>query len=351
MKQAVAALAAGLTIFTLSAGYSVAAENVGFRQIELPDNNGKRPLKVALWYPSQTDQATVLAGENPVFKGVAVVKDATPDNQTHPFVVLSHGYGGSWRNLNWLAGELVGQGYIVAAPDHPGTTTFNRDKAQAAKLWERPHDLSRVIDAVSDDSALAGKIEPNRIAAIGHSLGGWSVVAVAGAQFDPQRFRADCDIQASPRTCGLADEFGIYRGEEATQKLNNMKADERVAAIVSLDLGLGRGFTPESLQKIAVPALFLGAGVDIGDLPAKLESGYVAENFAAEKAQYTEIADAMHFSFMQICKPGAVEILDAEVPGDGIICKDGKGRDREAIHREVADMIIAFLAKSLPAKD
>lgn len=350
MRRTVTVLTAGLGILTLAGSLSAMAEPVGFRQIELTDTNGKRPLKVALWYPSQTDQAPVLVGENPVFIGVQVVKDAAPDDKKHPFVVLSHGYGGSWRNLNWLAGELVGQGYIVAAPDHPGTTTFNRDKQQAAQLWERPHDLSRVIDVVSDDSTLAGKIEPNRIAAIGHSLGGWSVVALAGAQFDPARFRADCAVQASPRTCGLADEFGIYRGEEATQKLTTMMPDERVAAIVSLDLGLGRGFTSESLQKIAVPALVIGAGVDIGDLPAKLESGYVAENFATGKAQYVEIPDAMHFSFMQTCKPGAVEILDAEVPGDGIVCKDGKGRGREAIHREVADMIIAFLQKSIPAQ-
>lgn len=43
-------------------------------------------------------------------------------------------------------------------------------------------------------------------------------------------------------------------------------------------------------------------------------------------------------------------MIEAEMPGDGIVCKDGGERSREAVHREVADKIIAFLAKSLSAK-
>ncbi|MCF7645207.1 alpha/beta fold hydrolase [Pseudochrobactrum asaccharolyticum] len=326
------------------------AGQVGFRQIELTDKSGNRDLKVALWYPTSDTKSVEMIGENPAFIGIEAIKDATPDKNAHPLVVLSHGYGGSWRNLNWLAGELVGQGYIVAAPDHPGTTTFNRDKEQAAKLWERPHDLSRVIDTVTSDSALAGKIELRRIAAIGHSLGGWSVVALAGAQFDRERFEKDCKDNPNPRTCGLADELINPQGDVAAEKLKAMKADPRVGAIVSLDLGLARGFTQESLNSISVPVLIFGAGVDIGDLPAKLESGYVASNMPAKTTQYVEIADAAHFSFMQICKAGAAELIEAETPGDGIVCKDGAGRSREAIHREVVDMIIAFLAKSIPAQ-
>lgn len=53
---------------------------------------------------------------------------------------------------------------------------------------------------------------------------------------------------------------------------------------------------------------------------------------------------------MQICKAGAVEMIEVERPEDGIVCKDGGGREREAIHREVADRIIAFLAKSIHKK-
>ncbi len=59
------------------------------------------------------------------------------------------------------------------------------------------------------------------------------------------------------------------------------------------------------------------------------------------------VPDAMHFSFMQLCKPDAVALIEAETPGDGIVCKDGGSRSREEIHREIASVVTGFLAEAL----
>ncbi|CAN7204084.1 hypothetical protein LJR255_000593 [Pararhizobium sp. LjRoot255] len=127
-------------------------------------------------------------------------------------------------------------------------------------------------------------------------------------------------------------------------------SDARLGAFVSLDLGLARGFSPESLTGIRVPSLVIGAGIDIGDMPARLESGYLAQYLPKASSTYVEIPDAMHFSFMQLCKPGAGALIEEEMPGDGIVCKDGGTRSREKIHREIGDLIAAFLAKAIPAR-
>ncbi|MFD2250358.1 putative dienelactone hydrolase [Pseudochelatococcus lubricantis] len=320
------------------------AGEIGFRRIVI-DADGPRPLNVSLWYPTRDTTPSGPVGENRVFVGVPAVTDAAPDHRSHPLVVLSHGYGGSWRNLNWLAGELVAEGYAVAAPDHPGTTTFDRDPTRAATLWERPRDLSRTIDAVLRDPALAGRIDPDRIAAIGHSLGGWTVAALAGARFDPMLFARDCEDHPSPRTCGLSDELGL-----TDPAIGRDMRDPRIKVFVTLDLGLARGFTPDSLAGVRLPALVFGAGVDIGDLPAALESGWLAEHLPPETARLVMIPDAMHFSFMQLCKPGAAALIEAEDPGDGIVCHDGGGRGRAAIHGEIAGTIIRFLTQSLPPR-
>lgn len=335
-----------LAAFYVSAAQ--AADAIGFKETTLPDNGGSRPLHISLWYPTDNAEPVAEVGANRVFLGISAVTNAKPLGEARPLVVLSHGYGGNWRNLNWLAGELVHQGYVVAAPDHPGTTTFDKSPTEAAKLWERPHDLSRVIDALTGDPTLAGTIALHRIAAVGHSLGGWTVAALAGARFSPDRFLEDCKAQPNPRTCGLAAELGITKASAAS--LDTYMGDARIGAIVSLDLGLARGFTPESLATVHVPVLIFGAGIDIGDLPAKLESGYLAENLPKATTTYIEIPDAMHFSFMQLCKPGAVELIEQDTPGDGIVCKDGGTRGREAIHREVAERISAFLDKAIPAQ-
>lgn len=321
-----------------------AAEKVGFRDTTL-DPSGARPLHVAFWYPTEDTQAGEPIGENKVFHGIQAIRDAAPTATARPLVVLSHGYGGNWRNLNWLAEILIQQGYVVAAPDHPGTTSRDRDPARAAMLWERPRDLSRVIDALTTRPELAGPLDATRIAAIGHSLGGWTVMALAGGRFDAQRFKADCQENTSPRACALAPELGL-----ADPTLEKDMADPRIRAFVSLDLGLARGFSPESLSQIDSPALILSAGTDIDGLPSKLESGYLSAHLPKASTTSVEIPEAMHFSFMQLCKPEAVAIIEAETPGDGIVCKNGGERRREAIHLEIAALVSGFLTEALAPK-
>lgn len=321
-----------------------ATAETGFRQITL-DPQGDRPLPVTIWYPTEERRAAETVGENPAFLGIQVLRDAAPLAGEHPLVLLSHGYGGSWRNLNWLAERLVDGGYVVAAPDHPGTTTFNRDPAQAAALFKRPRDLGRAADALLADPALAGQVDADRIAAIGHSLGGWTVTALAGARFDPDQFAADCAKKTSPRACALSAELGL-----SDPAMKATMLDPRLRALVSLDLGLARGFTRESLQAIDIPALIVGAGVDIGDLPAELESGWLARYLPADQARLWMIPDAMHFSFMGICKPGAEAMIEEDEPGDGIVCRDGGTRSRQDIHAELANEIIAFLAQNLTVR-
>jgi len=334
------AVAVGHWIFATTLAH--AANAVGFREFDV-DKGGTRPLHVGVWYPTGDDGKASVVGETAAFYGVRVVREAIPDSSVRPLVVMSHGYGGSWRNLDWLAALLAEQGYIVAAPDHPGTSTFNKDPAQAATLWERPRDLSRTIDALAADPRLAGKVDVDRIAAIGHSLGGWTVTALAGGRFDAARFEKDCKANNSLRACALEHELGLDRPQPAKDL-----SDPRLKAFASLDLGLARGFTPESLAAIHVPSLLIGAGVDVGGLPAKLESGYLAEHLPNKSTTYVVIPDAMHFSFAGLCKPDAVAIIEREQPGDGVVCKDGGARSREAIHHEVAELVIGFLAKTLP---
>ncbi|SCW53486.1 Predicted dienelactone hydrolase [Rhizobium mongolense subsp. loessense] len=331
---------------------------VGFREMILPDEQGSRPMHVSIWYPTDTDRVPVLLGETPAFRGQPVVKDAETQTGPHPLVLLSHGYGGSWRNLAWLARELVHKGYVVAAPDHPGTTTFDMRPPEAVVLWKRPRDLSRVIDALLSVRELTGGIASDRIAAIGHSLGGWTVIELAGGRFDAKGAMTNCMTQFGSVYCKIFKALGVGRDAASTLALGADLSDRRIGAVVTLDLGPGRGLTPQSLASVRVPALVVGAAEDVdketaakADIAAtNKDSAYLAQYLPSATTSYAFVPGSLHFSFMQSCKPGAAALIEQEAPGESIVCKDGQGADRNAIHRQVADMIVAFLQRALPTR-
>ncbi|VVP79305.1 hypothetical protein PS918_02132 [Pseudomonas fluorescens] len=320
---------------------------IGFRASTLPDKQNDRPLELVVWYPTATAATPQLIADTPVFEGALAVRDAPPAAGAHPLVVLSHGFRGNWGNQSWLASALVHQGYIVAAVNHPGTTTRDRNPKAAAQLWQRPVDLQRAIDAVIAQPEHFGSVAKGQIAVVGHSLGGWTALEIAGARFDPDRFTQDCVINPQLAPCSVYKQINPDSTPASKALLLADLSDKRVTAIVSLDLGLSRGMTDESLAALPVPILVIAAGAPSEDLPARLESADLAKRLPAATNRYVEIKDASHFSFLSICKPGAVALLEEDAPGDSVICRDGaNARPRVLIQQQIASLITEFLAQS-----
>ena len=344
MKKSLGAL----LLIGLSSHAFADAQPVGFQYATLADPRNERPVEMVVWYPSATtDVKPQLFGDNPVFVGAPAVLDAPAAKGEHPLVVLSHGNGGSWINQTWLASALAHQGYIVAAVNHPGTTSRDRSPQAAAQLWQRPVDLSRAIDALTAQPEKFGAVAQNRIAVIGHSLGGWTALEAGGARFDPERFALDCKAHPQLASCTVYQQINPASTAQSKDRMAADWRDKRVSAVVSLDLGLSRGMTDTSLAAYPVPILVIAAGAPSKDLPAQLESADLAKRLPKNSSRYVEISEASHFSFMAICKPGAVAMLDEDVPGDSIICTDGEGgRPRAEIQQQVITLISGFLAQS-----
>ncbi|BAI71034.1 alpha/beta hydrolase [Azospirillum sp. B510] len=333
---------------------------IGFQKLALPATPEHRALEVAVWYPAEPVGDSTLVGDTPVMTGMALRAGAPPRPGRHGLVVLSHGYGGNWTNQQWLAAGLVAQGYVVAAPNHPGSTSRDMAPPGASMLWKRPGDISRVIDWLTGEPRWSGLLIADRAAVIGHSLGGWTAVALAGGRFEPWRHEAACKAHPAMAACG--PEIGALEGGDTNAPTPTSQAwsgaalaDRRIAAVVTLDLGLAQGFDPASLAALDKPFLVLGAGPGNPKMPVELESRHLAALLPRDKARYVEIADASHFSFLGICKTGAIPLLEAASPGDGMICRDGDGtdgdgRNREAIHRQLSELVVGFLTSAMPPR-
>lgn len=329
-----------------------AEANVGFKQMKIEKSHGfAYDMNATLWYPTKTNNKLKIVGDNLAFYGILVEENASFENDGYfPLIILSHGYRGSWRNLNWLAAKLVDAGFIVVAPEHIGTTTFDIRTNEKAKLWLRPNNISMLLDFLLNKSEFSSNIDKDRIAIIGHSLGGWTSLILAGAKFEPNKFIANCKKSSQNdflgQACSLIVPLGLNLDETNKEFADRNLADKHIKAIVSLDAGLTKGFTKKSLENIKVPILVIAAGYGKDDDSLNSDMAYLRKYLPSSKTEFEILPKASHFSFMMLCKPGATDLLKKEFLGDEIVCLDANEvYSRDALHKTIEETIISFLKK------
>jgi predicted dienelactone hydrolase len=315
---------------------------VGLGQMKVPGG----PLEpattsVALYYPTAAAARPVVMGPFTVTGAI----QAEPTATVKGLIVLSHGTGGTERGHTSLAQALAQGGYLVAALRHPGDNwqdTSLRDGPQAASYFsQRPRQVSNVIDAVLRDPLWKSRIASDgrgpRVGALGHSAGGYTVLALAGGEADTARVGRHCAAEgatADPLFCGLAKR--IPATPSSAPPAGPSIADSRVRAVAAL-APLGVVFTEKSLAQIAVPTMLYEAEGDRFLVP-RFHSGWVAQN--VPNIERVVVPKAWHFVFM--------DIPNMPLPSpDGNIGADPIGFDRAAFLEGLGRSLTAFFDKNL----
>ncbi len=172
-----------------------ARQSAGYRVLALKDGR-----KVAVWYPAaDAEQRLAYSRSNYGFMG-SVARDAPPNDACPrvPLVLFSHGLGGCALQSIFITEELARHGYVVVAPDHTDAGcaigsedlklgNIRTDNAfMFPRRWtdqseiDRMRDLREVLRLVADDPQLARIVDLSHVGAVGHSLGGYTVIGMAG---------------------------------------------------------------------------------------------------------------------------------------------------------------------------
>ena len=344
MKRFPGSIAAGALAALLFAAMPALAAQAGWRQIKVPGLAGaQEPIAVNLYYPTQAAELAIAMGPFPAH----VAPQATPDAAFKGLIVISHGLAGSELVHESLAEALARSGYLVAALRHPGDNWQDQSliaRGPAAYLDERPRHVSRVLDALLADPQWSARIARDaggpRIGALGHSAGGYTVLALAGGRFDVARLRAHCVAQGAddPIFCRRTGSNALPAATAGATLDPSTVADRRVRAVVAL-APVGAVFDPASLEGIAIPVTIYVAAKDRFLVP-RFHGQWVASHMPA--ATLHVVPNAWHFAF--------VDPPTSAIPSeDGDLRDDPLGFDRPAFLRQLQSDLPAFFDAAFKA--
>ena len=122
-------------------------------------------------------------------------------------LIFSHGLGASPEQFSRYnrARHLASYGFVVVLPQHPGSDSIQMDNFRQglasepflpSEFVDRPRDISYVLDELErrNQSEFDGRLNLSAVGIGGHSLGGYTALAVAGATLDFDHLERECNL-------------------------------------------------------------------------------------------------------------------------------------------------------------
>lgn len=175
---------------------------VGYQSVVIGEETD-HPLEGGLWYPALNPQGvkekityairlkvTGMEVKSPTVVYGHALQDAAVNAAAapYPLVIFSHGFSTNAPWYSTLIEHYASYGFIVLAPEH-----VEHFDPEWSELWsasiDRPRDIKQTLDyaeqMTAPDSALAGLIDMQRVAVVGHSYEGLALGAPGWPNMPP----------------------------------------------------------------------------------------------------------------------------------------------------------------------
>jgi predicted dienelactone hydrolase len=215
--------------------------------------------------------------------------------------------------------------------------------------WERATDISDALDGLMGDATFGPHVDEARIGAAGFSIGGYTVLELAGARTDQERFLKACETDPTLHRCVVPEMKSMGDPEQMMAKARVSSAeslarggasymDPRIRAVLAIAPAVGQAFGPGAFAEVKIPvAMVVGDGDPIA--PAAANAAKFEEMMP--KAELTVLPGGVaHYTFLDTC-------TDAGRARLGVYCRDAEGVDREQVHTTVSAMAVKFFDRTL----
>lgn len=302
---------------------------VGIDRIMVTDPVSGREAPTVIWYPTDAPDERQTIGPY-TFEAA---RGAEPNGWADGLIMISHGSGGGSLGHVSTAIALAKAGFVVAAPKHPGDSFGDWSQPGTWQVFAgRPQTISAVIDALMGDSRfqLAGR----KIGGLGLSMGGYTMLALAGAVPDLNLLARFCETNGDDPYCRLG---AAYPSRNQRDKPLDGLHDPRIEAVVLMSPATAL-FAEDGFVQIDIPGRFYVAGQDgivHPDLHAERFRDSWPEDFA-----YIREEDAGHASFATPLPERVSRLMPSSL-------RDPKGFDRAGFHARINREVVEFFNQTL----
>ncbi|MFH6955196.1 alpha/beta hydrolase family protein [Pseudoalteromonas sp. XMcav1-K] len=308
----------------------VAASTLQSNDLDFFNKQTNQPVKVKLWY---------LASDANCGATVCLVES----QNKRKIALISHGAFGSPIEMNWLGYALASQGWLVAGVAHYGESwVYGKetiDPSVLARFWQRPQEVSFALEQLTNKGLFNLNIDTNNVLMLGHSAGGFTALALAGAKLEAGKSERYCALATAKndKSCAYNKQKTTPYTNDKISKISEVQShmlDKRIKAVISLDPALGHAVNESSLMDVTVPTLVIGS-VENDFLPFKQHAQYYAEHI--KNAELVGIKQgAGHFIYINQC--------EHNFKAQGVLlCKDREGVDRKVLQQQVLGHVFSFI--------
>ena len=245
-----------------------------------------------------------------------------------PVVVISHGLAEDRNTFAYLAQHLASYGFAVAVIEHPGIDkqrfqqyfTGRANSPEPMELINQPLDVKYLLDELQRrsqfDPILQGRLNLHSVGVIGHSLGGYTALVLAGAKINQEQLRSDCYPNNSLNMSLL-----VQCDTRELSTANYSLQDHRIQAVIAINPLTSSIFGQSGLSQIQVPSMLIAATDDIVT-PASSEQIRPFTWLTTSEKYLVLMEKATHFSLSTAdSEPGVLPIPASMIGPDPAIAR------------------------------